>query len=348
VTAPGGTALDIEQPGQLMRYLRARGAISDAETPRIVPLRGGVSSRVVLVEGSGGTAWVLKQALSKLRVSTEWISSPERVHREALGLRCLESLCPPGTVPGLVFEDHEHHVLAMEAVPQPHEVWKNMLLAGRVDERHVRAFAELLGTIHGRAYEQRDRWADPFVDRSFFESLRLEPYYAYTAAHVSDAAAFIEDLIAVTRDTSLTFVHGDYSPKNVLVRDGALVLLDHEVSHWGDPGFDVGFALTHLLSKAHHLPEHRPAFLTAARAFWVSYRAQLGGLPWADAVEQRAVRHTLGCLVARVAGRSPLEYLDDCERRRQLAVAAAMMASPPPTVDALVGRFGEEITWARW
>ena len=106
-----------------------------------------------------------------------------------------------------------------------------------------------------------------FDDRSFFESLRLEPYYLYTATQVPagrdvPATSWSRD----TRERRLTLVHGDYSPKNVLVHDDRLILLDHEVIHWGDPAFDVGFALTHLLSKAHHLPTHREAFARAAAA----------------------------------------------------------------------------------
>src|SRR3954464_13347838 len=123
--------LDIERPGELVSYLRETGRIAADETPRVQVLAGGVSNRTVLVERQSGEAWVVKQALAKLRVAVDWFSSPERIHREALGLRWLERLAPPGTTTPLVFEDHAQHLLAMDAVPQPHENWKTMLLAGK-------------------------------------------------------------------------------------------------------------------------------------------------------------------------------------------------------------------------
>jgi 5-methylthioribose kinase len=134
-------------------------------------------------------------------------------------------------------------------------------------------------------------------------------------------------------------VHGDYSPKNVLIREGTLVLLDHEVIHFGDPAFDLGFSLTHFLSKAHHLPGMREGFADAAKFYWATYREVVEELPWAADIEERAVRHTLGCLLARVAGRSPLEYLDEGELARQREAVLALLPYPPESVPGLVEDF---------
>ena len=332
------TGLDIERPESLSAYLRETGRIRTDEHPTVRVLAGGVSNRTVLVERETGEAWVVKQALEKLRVATDWFSSPERVHREAEGLRWLGQLAPEGSVTGFVFEDRAHHLLAMEAVPQPHRNWKTMLLAGEVHHEHVRQFGAMLGTIESRALERRDEIERAFEDRSFFESLRLEPYYAYTASRVPAASGFLHALIEGTRANRTTLVHGDYSPKNVLVYRGRLILLDHEVIHFGDPAFDLGFSMTHLLSKAHHLPAYRGVFLEAARQFWAAYSSAATGI-LTPLLEASAVRHTLGCLLARVAGRSPLEYLDQLERARQGAIILELISSPPITVRALFDAF---------
>ena len=337
-TPPGEQPLDIERPEQLIGYLRAAGRIGVDETPEVRILAGGVSNRTVLVKRLGGEAWVLKQALAKLRVKVDWFSDRSRIRREALGLHWLAQLAPAGTITPLVFEDQDHHLLAMRAVPEPHENWKAMLLAGRLDTAHVEQFAALLGAIHRRAAESPDGLGKIFEDRSFFESLRLEPYYAYSAEQVPEARPFLHDLVAQTRARRLTLVHGDYSPKNVLVRDGRLILLDHEVIHWGDPAFDVGFALTHLLSKAHHLRDER--FLRAAALFHEVYAATLGPLLWDDNLDAMAARHTLGCLLARVAGRSPLEYLDPAQRARQRDWSVAAMRRDRWTLAELIEHFG--------
>lgn len=329
-------SLDIEDSAALIAWLRRRGHIAANETPRCTNLHGGVSNRTVLVERDSGEAWVLKQALAKLRVAADWHSDPRRVHREALGLRWLEHLAPAGTIPPLVFEDDEHHLLAMRAVPHPHENWKSALLARGPDSDHVRQFGDLLGMIHRRSTERRDELASEFSNRSFFEGLRLEPYYRYTAAQHPGARAFFDELIAETLATRTALVHGDYSPKNILVHQGRLVLLDHEVIHFGDPAFDVGFSLTHLLSKARHCRTHRSAFLDAARLHWRSYATVAGELAAVPASVSRAARHTLGCLLARVDGRSPLEYLTPDERDAQRRDVLELIQRPPANVPALI------------
>ena len=333
--------MDIERADALRAYLLEKGVLTDGENVSMTVLKGGVSNRTVLVEREGD-AWVLKQALAKLRVAVDWYSSPERIHREAAGMRFLKRFAPAGSVTPLVFEDETEHVLAMEAVPQPHENWKTMLLQGDLQCGHVRQFATLLGYVHRNAFlanEASGEVAEAFADRNYFEDLRLEPYYLYTAERVPEAADFLNALVEDTRKRPFTLVHGDYSPKNVLVHKDKLILLDHEVIHFGDPAFDVGFGTTHLLSKAHHLPKMRKAFAEAAVDFWTQYRRTLGELPFAASLETYAVRHTLGCLLARVAGRSPLEYLDDEEKGRQKRVVLDFMKDEPSSVPQLVHRF---------
>jgi hypothetical protein len=230
--------INIEDPEQLTRYLKEKGYLPGQVTPDLQTLQGGVSNRTVLVEFDT-TSWVLKQALGQLRVAVEWSADPARIQREALGLRWLQQLTPSGSVPGLVFEDSLNHILAMQAVPQPHKNWKTLLLEGKIDPDLVSQFGKLLGSLHRNAYQRRAELIPLFADRSFFESLRLEPYYAYTASHVPEASEFLSALIELTRKTNLTLVHGDYSPKNILVHTGRLVLLDHEVIHFDPPSTRV-------------------------------------------------------------------------------------------------------------
>lgn len=329
--------LDIEQPGALLAYLRATGHVMPDESVHIHPLAGGVSNRTLWVQRANGDVWVVKQALEKLRVQVEWYSSPERIHREAAGLRWMEATIPD-YAPPVVFEDSEHHLLAMVAVPQPHTNWKTLLLQGVVNRAYAAQFGWLLGTMQRLSLEHEGTQAT-FADRSFFETLRLEPYYRYTARQVEQAAPFIDHLIADTLAHAETLVHGDYSPKNILVYDDRLILVDYEVMHWGDPAFDLGFSITHFLSKAHALPEQRQAFASAVQTYWSSYWHEIGQMAFAEGLEARAVRHTVACLLARVAGRSTLEYLDAAQRAKQQAMTLHFMADTPTSVAALVNAF---------
>jgi 5-methylthioribose kinase len=122
----------------------------------------------------------------------------------------------------------------------------------------------------------------------------------------------------------------------VLVRNGQLVLLDHEVAHFGDRSFDLGFSLAHLLSKAHHLPHQRADFASAALVYWKAYDGNAE-------LEPRVVRHTLGCLLARVAGRSPLEYLTEHERAQQQVAVLGLLTRPPRRLGELVDQFLEAL-----
>lgn len=332
--------MNIENGAQLERYLRDYGYIAPDALLRMTTLKGGVSNRTVLVEGTAGAGFVVKQALDKLRVKEDWFSDPSRIHREAEGIRLLTRLAPAGTVPALVFEDFEHHLLAMEAVPRPHTNWKEDLLQGEVNREIVQQFAQCLGQIH-LGFDPSTYPEDGIIQGlAFFESLRLEPYYLFAATRAPAAADFLHALAEDTRRQRLTLVHGDYSPKNVLIYEGRMMLLDHEVIHIGDPAFDIGFSMTHLLSKAHHLPAHRAAFLDAASLYWNTYDEAIQSAAWYDGLETRAVRHTLACLLARVAGRSPLEYLSEKEKMRQQEMVVGIMAEVPVKMENLIYQMG--------
>jgi len=332
--------LDIEDFDALRRYLKQYA--SRGEPVSFEKLKGGVSNRVVRVTWADGHDWVVKQALAKLRVSVDWFSSPERIVVEARALRWLNRLAPSGTTPSLTFEDAAAHLMAMEAIPIDHENWKSVLLSGRVIPDHFEQFGSLLGTIHRKSAESGPELRKAFADTSYFDSLRLGPYYRYAAQNTPAAASFLETLAEETLRHKLSLVHGDFSPKNALVYRGKLILLDYEVVHFGDPAFDVGFGLTHFLSKAHHLGKRRTRLANAAALFWRVYFNEITPLGW-NAIEPRAVRHTLGCLLARVAGKSPLEYLTAEEATRQKDVTLQLIANPPITITDLIARFIHKI-----
>ncbi|MGH7142756.1 MAG: phosphotransferase family protein [Planctomycetota bacterium] len=406
--------MDIENPEELTAFLRATGRVGADEPLEIRNLAGGVSNRTVYLrrsapgpDGGPPEAWVLKQALAKLRVAVDWFADPARIDREALGIEWLGKLTQPwdaiadalasaaaattaatgaltpdgelpgtpagtpaatpagtpaaapaaaptlphpaifGRIPALIFHEPSEHLLAMRAVPEPHDNFKTLLLSGRVNYRYVSQFAMLLAEIHGQSFLRRGELPAAFRDQRYFRNLRLEPYYQYTAEQVPEAAGFLHNLVASTLLRKHTLVHGDYSPKNVLFYAERLVLLDHEVIHWGDPAFDLGFALAHLLSKAHHMPDRRKEFLLAAHLFFVHYLKRLVDHQalgaWITSLEPFAVRHALGCLLARVAGRSQLEYLTPEEKTRQRAIVLTLMAKPPATVEALARAWGDKL-----
>ena len=136
--------INIEDPAALLRYLREQALIGTGESPTLQTLAGGVSNRTVLVRRQSGEDWVLKQALAKLRVEVDWFSAPERIQREAAGLRWLGEIIP-GHVPQFVFADEKQHILGMSAIPQPHQNWKVALLDGKTMYRAGAGLRSLVG-----------------------------------------------------------------------------------------------------------------------------------------------------------------------------------------------------------
>ncbi len=331
--------LDIEDLDALRDYLVAQGHVKPGELVSCQKLAGGISSRAVKVVWPAGHGWVLKQALSKLRVKVDWFSDPERIKVEARALRWLNRYAPPGMTPAFIFEDQSLLLMAMEAIPNTCENWKSMLLSGEVVDSHFEQFGFLLGTIQRQSSDSRSQVAEEFGNTTHFESLRLDPYYVYTAQMVPAAGDFLNRLVEDTRQHKHSLVHGDYSPKNVLIYQGKLILLDHEVSHFGDPSFDLGFALTHFLSKANHLPQSRGHLASAAVLFWQTYYKEVAALDWAADLESRVVRQTLGCMLARVAGKSLLEYLTPEEAERQREAILRLMVLPPASIPDLITDF---------
>lgn len=331
--------LDIEKDGVLNAYLLRNELIGYDEVPAYTILTGGVSNRSVMVHRTNADSFVVKQALHRLRVETEWLCDPSRIEREALALNHLQTILPSGSTPGLRFFDEENSILIMDAVPDPHDNWKTILLSGQVQRDHISQFAHLLAALHKNSHAMRDTIESVFESKRFFIDLRIKPYHEYTMQFHEQTIDFFSQLIEETLETNLCLVHGDYSPKNILVHQGKLILLDHEVIHWGDPAFDVGFSMTHLLSKAHHRKEKRDEFTHAAHQFWSEYSKAVGDALLTDSVSNRCVRQTLACLLARIDGRSPLEYLDGWQRKKQRVICLDLIQDIPKAMNSLIDTF---------
>ena len=139
-------------------------------------------------------------------------------------------------------------------------------------------------------------------------------------------------LVERTAGTRLALVHGDVSPKNILVGPQGPVFLDAECAWYGDPAFDLAFCLNHLLLKGLWVPVRRKAFL---KCFDVLSEAYLQGATWeaAAAIESRTATLLPGLLLARVDGKSPVEYLT-AESAKDFVreIAGRLLQSPPATL----------------
>lgn len=249
----------------------------------------------------------------------------------------------PGAAPTLLGEDAAAGVLAMDYLPpETYPLWKQRLHLGCTAPAFAATVGCNLARIHG-ATAADPRVAPAFPTDAIFHAIRIEPYLLATAARHPDRAAALRALAETTMATQRALVHGDVSPKNILCGPDGPVFLDAECAWWGDPAFDLAFCLTHLLLKCLWTPPARAGFLACYAALAEAYLARVDWEP-AAAVQGRAARLLAGLLLARVDGKSPVEYLTaEVDKQRVRRVARALLATPPARLDEVAAAWRGEL-----
>ncbi|MGB8365626.1 MAG: phosphotransferase family protein [Rhizomicrobium sp.] len=294
-------------------------------------LSGGVSCDVYRVE-LGEKTICLKRALPKLRVAADWRAPAERSMSEVAWMK-LATRVVPGCVPEILGEDRARHMFAMEYFPpETYPVWKSQLASGQADAQFAARVGSTIAHIHA-ATAGRSGIAEAFANDTQFHALRLEPYLLYTAARHLDVAPQIRALADGIAAARIALMHGDVSPKNILCGPNGPVFLDAETACYGDPAFDLAFCLNHLLLKCVWHPQWTDAYL---RSFTALKNAYLDAVDWEArrAIDARTARLLPALLLARIDGKSPVEYLT-AERKRNFVRRAAktLLASDPATLD---------------
>lgn len=309
----------------LIDYLRGPGRSfcdalkltdGDLDQSQVSELAWGVSNIVMRVDAPT-RSFVVKQSRKQLRTQIDWFSRLDRIWREADVMRTLDGLLPNGAVPCVLFEDRDNYLFAMEAIAADHKVWKAELLEGRLDPFVSEHLAGVLAAVH-RGSTNRENLRTLLEDRTVFDELRLDPFYRYMAQQDGVLAEPLNSLIDDTLDRSDCLVLADFSPKNILLTKSGPVFVDFETGHFGDPAFDIGFFLSHLLLKVVYHAARFDEAIRLPQVFWERYSKLLNRSPqpsWLAAsdrspdFERHCVRHLAACMLSRVAGKSRIDYL---------------------------------------
>ena len=328
-------------PDEIRADLVRLGVAGPNETPRIEPLKGGVSSDIFRVDLESGPVCI-KRALPKLKVAADWRAPVERNAYEFEWMRVAAEI-EPSCVPELLGEDVEAGLFVMRFLdPEQYPLWKEQLRDGNADISTAKAVGKRLVRIHA-ATAGDGAIAKAFATDHIFHPIRLEPYLLATARAHADCATVLEKLAETTLNTKEALVHGDVSPKNILAGPDGPVFLDAECAWYGDPAFDLAFCLNHLLLKCLWTPAAIPGFLECFDALASAY---LKGVTWepVDELERRVANLLPGLFLARVDGKSPVEYLtEEGDKERVRCVAKALLADLPDRLDLVRDAWKREV-----
>jgi aminoglycoside phosphotransferase (APT) family kinase protein len=330
-----------DSPAVIRSVLARAGLIAAGEEPRMTALTGGVSSDIWRIDLAAGPVCV-KRALPRLKVAQLWEAPVERNRYEAAWIR-FANTAAPGSAPALLAEDSAAGALVMAFLdPARHRLWKSELRDGRADASFAAAVGARLATIHAASAGRADI-AAAFPTDAIFHAIRLEPYLLATGRAHPDLAPRLDALVRRTAQTKRALVHGDISPKNILVGPAGPVFLDAECAWYGDPAFDLAFCLNHMLLKCLWTPRAASGFLACFDALAEAY---LAGVRWEPRteIEARAASLLPGLFLARVDGKSPVEYLtDEAPKERVRRVARPLIAMPPVRLVEVRAAWAKEI-----
>ena len=321
-------AKELLNESTVVAYLTKRGIISGLA--EVEELTGGVSN-VVLGIKSGDKDLVLKQALPQLKVAAVWKADQRRAIVEANGMKLLHSITPE-SVPDLIDLDPDEFTLTMDRLPRECTVWKTDLLEGVIKPSIGEDLGRILATWHNFGASSKEA-LDAYMEDSLFDQLRVTPFYRAVAKVNPALDNRIQELITEISTMKITLVHGDFSPKNIMITGADKpIVLDFEVMHTGNPVFDLGFVSAHLLCKFLRTEDstQRALLRETAIAFINSY-AKTCSIP----VSTSLPHHVAVIALARVEGVSPVNYLDEAAKARVQSVTKSAIANPSATFEGL-------------
>ncbi len=326
-------------PEPMRLALRRLGLLREGEEATLTPLTGGIASDIWKVDLPQRTVCI-KRALHRLKVKADWFVPVERNLYEWLYYE-IAGRAAPGAAPGLVARDTEAYFFVMEYLePGSYPLWKHQLRDGLADVGFAARVGRRLAAIHSYT-AARHEIAGLFPTDAIFYASRMESYLEATARVHPDLEERLFTLIHTTMHTKRTLVHGDVSPKNILNGPRGPVLLDPECAFYGDPAFDLAFCLNHLLLKCVWTPSTRHGFLACFESLATSYLSLVDWEPAAD-IESRTAHLLPGLFLARIDGKSPVEYITAEEDRNLVRQTARPLLARP------VERLSEiAVAWGR-
>ena len=311
------------------------GLLPEGAPCHAVALTGGVASDIAKVSVDGKD-YCVKFALAKLRVKADWFAPVERNLAEYRWLKTMAEIAPDSSIKLYGHSPKANGFVMSFLDGDDCFLLKTALFEGQGHQNQAEAIGRLLGHIHHHS-TLPDFDKNGFDNRDDFYALRIEPYLVYTAIKHPLIAPQIKQMADRLYHAETALVHGDVSPKNIIFKGEQPIILDAECATMGDPCFDVGFCLNHFILKALYVSSCMPRYLRLCLSFWQAYRMSIS---WeaADDFEARLCQLLPLLILARVDGKSPVEYFNKTQQDEVRDLALALIADAPKTLSALTSQ----------
>ena len=281
----------------------------------ITPLKGGVSCEIYRVD-TKYKSYCVKKALKKLKVKKNWYADPIRSYYEFLWLKKAKKILP-NSIPEVLHFNKKHNFLIIEYLDMKKFTnLKDDLLKGNVNIPVISTLSKKLCFIHASLKSTYNKKI--FQPHNFnFINLRVDPYIIELIKEYPQLKNNIYEVASFLKNNHHTVIHGDFTPKNILVSKTEQIILDAEVANYGDPVFDIISLINHLIIKLIYVKKNKKLFINALKK---SFNDYFSNVTWED--KQIIVKRSLSLIplmiLARIDGKSPAEYLTQKKNKNTL------------------------------
>lgn len=333
--------IDISEERKLKEYLINKNVVKDVDQVKIHYCQGGVSCTVAYVE-TKEQPMIIKQALRQLKTKDTWLCDPNRMYIEYASNQIYHDLLPD-CAPKTYFYDEDNYIYGREAVPDGCLMWKDYLMQGDLNFEIAKKSVDVLVAIHNKcAGDAAIKKA--FENKEVFYGLRISPYFEFTTKKHTEISKLCEELTHLMMDSAISLVHGDYSPKNIMIMGEKIQVLDFEVAHYGHPAFDLAFLVNHIILKSVKFEEYAAGYLALAEYMMKRYLSQMTFMNQKE-FEPVFVKTLQMLFLARIDGKSPVEYLcsEPLKQEKVRKISLSMIKDQIERLDDMLPRLKHDL-----
>ena len=270
-------------------------------------LTGGVSSEVYHVKTIKNN-YCIKRSLKRLLVKKKWIVNTNRIKFEYLWLKHCQNILKRNIPNTYEFNNKKKYIVMEYLKTSQYKTLKQLYFNKIININTIRSISKHLYKIHSNSSNYKTKKTFEGNYKNFYD-LRLDPYFNEVGRVYPKYKGYIKKINESYIKHSNTLVHGDFSPKNILVGKNKIIYLDAECCNFGDPVFDLVFFTNHLLIKSIFFKDKSQEFIKLYISFYKEYLSNLSTKNFNSYID-RIIKMTPIMLLSRVDGKSPVEYIN--------------------------------------